>query len=147
MKFKRYIVSIGIATLVAVSVFSCIKIDDQAVNNGKLEKFTVEQYCHMLKEISDMGINRYYDRLAGREYSEVKDVFAEFEKDREKIFKKYNMTAKELQLWKKGKFFKINEYLEKNPDTAYNVSEKQKAFNETVARLVYAQLKEKEDSR
>jgi hypothetical protein len=84
------------------------------------QEMTVEKYAKMDFELASMLMEKHYDKLKGKEYEEVKDIYYKFLEDKASIYKKYNITdPQDNSNWARKNKVKLKAYREAHPEINY----------------------------
>ena len=81
------------------------------------KKMTVERYCKIRGELRALLMEKYWSKLKGKKYSEVKDIYDEYLNDEKSIYAKNNIEKPlEFNTFIRGNYKKVQEYSKTNPD-------------------------------
>ena len=82
----------------------------------KINKLNVEIYCDVSNEIRALLMEKYWDQFKGKSYDEVKDIYAQYLKDEDAIFTKYDLeNNQDLSNYFRKYFREIEAYQATNP--------------------------------
>ena len=81
---------------------------------------TVEKYADMDFELASMLFEKYYDKFKDKKYEEVNDLYSNFLKDKNSIYKKYGVTdAQKNSIWARKHKVELKAYREEHPEINY----------------------------
>ncbi|MDA3838032.1 MAG: hypothetical protein PF574_03510 [Candidatus Delongbacteria bacterium] len=98
------------------------KTDSQKSIEKKLTKvekieLTTERYCMIIKEKKKLLMETYWDQFKGKNYEEVKDVYAQYLKEEKAIEQKYGIVKWDaLSSFFRTNFKEIEEYMANDPE-------------------------------
>jgi len=68
------------------------------------KEMTVELYCKINNEERALLMDKYWEKFKGKDYSEVKDIYNEYDNENKALITKYNLKNRGVL----NKFFKYN---------------------------------------
>lgn len=116
---KKYIFIIIALTIIFLS---CTKNNDKPLKDYQVPDsvMTVEKYADMDFELASILCIDYYEKLKDKEYDEVKNIYAEFLKDKDAIYKKYGVTdPHQNAVWAKKHIKELKEYRKNHQEINY----------------------------
>ncbi len=126
MNMKK--ITLLFAVMLSFTVFSCgqdstvekkdtTKKVRTAKSKKNKKKMTVERYCKIRGELRALLMEKYWPKLKGKKYSEVKDIFDEYLNDEKLIYARNNIVKpNNFNTFVRGNYAKIQEYSKTNPD-------------------------------
>lgn len=108
------------------------KAQDQAKNTkAEKEEMTTEKYCTVYKDLDALMMEKYWPQFKGKEYAEVKDIYAEYDEEKKAIYEKYNVEYNDLASYFRSNFSAVEEYRKNDPD--YKTYEEKQDAKTTIA--------------
>ena len=91
-------------------------LEKESVKVEKI-KLTVERYCMIDKEKSKLLMETYWEQFKGKKYEDVKDTYAQYNKEIKAIELKYDINEKdELNSFFKKNYKEIYKYPANDPE-------------------------------
>lgn len=115
-----------LSTIFVLSVFlwSCgsnetrendVKTTNSKTVKEKKAKMTVEKYCTIYKELDKLLMEKYWKDFKGKEYDEVKNIFAQYVEE-EKAIKQKHDAGKYFSNFYSHNFKEIKEFRANDPE-------------------------------
>lgn len=124
---KKVTILVAIAFL---SAFLCscgsdsqdAKTDDKKVEKSEAKKIgssdlTVELYSKIINEQNDLLMGKYWDQFKGKDYQDVKDIYAAYKNEDDAIIVKYNLKdGLVLSSFFRSNFREVEDYRKNDPE-------------------------------
>ncbi len=81
------------------------------------KKLDVKTYCKVVNEERAILMEKYWDKFKGKSYEEAKDIYADYQKEVDAVYKKYGIENKlDISNYFRGNFREIQAFQKNNPE-------------------------------
>lgn len=80
-------------------------------------EMTVELYCKVSNEEKALLMEKYWDKFKGKTYEDVKDIYAQYQKEEDAIYEKHGIENKlDMSNFFRSNWKEIEEFQKNNPE-------------------------------
>jgi hypothetical protein len=137
-----------------LSITSCGSKEGKEAKEGEKEaikservEITPELYCKLQHEMVTIGVEKYYERLIGKEYKDVREIYLKYRNEREALYEKYKVEEADVNSYRSSYGNEIRDYLKEHPGLKWNDTEEKQRFNLTYAKLTWEWVEEEMNKR